>query len=212
MKHKPWIILIIFGICLLFVFNFPKPIIKNDYNVQNNKKFILPSWHIVFEGSLAEALEANPGTGKTGFLEIFWINHTTTPTVTYKQNISSILENWCVVNMPGLTPYASIDNFDVTISGSSSFDILARTRWNKTNAWDYNKAIFDVTAVRVNISTSGGGITIPLTTSGTNIASRNNTGENYLWVNTYWNNGGSGYYIQRNAVCVVTQIRLEALY
>jgi hypothetical protein len=168
-------------------------------------------WRILWEGSLAEAVENNPAGG-TGFLEIFWINHTATPATTFKQNSSTTLEAWCVANMPGLTPYANLDNFNVTISSSKLFDIVVRCSWNKTVAFDYSKSQFDVAAVRVNISVTGGGITIPITPCGSTVASYNNSGAAKLWTNTYWNNAGTGYYIAKNGVCTIAQIRLEALY
>ena len=205
MKNKAWILLFIIG--LVLVLCFPKPGLIQEINKTINNK----QWHIIFEGNLAQAIENNP-TGGTGFLEIFFINHTTTPSITFKQNSSSTLESWCVTNMPGLTPYANLDNFDVTISSSKLFDIVVRCSWNKTIAFDYNKNIFDMSSVRVNISTSGGGITISLSTSGINVASYNSSTAQKLWTNTYWNNGGTGYYIQKGGTCIISQIRLEGLY
>lgn len=172
----------------------------------------IPTWHVIWQGSLAEAAEANPGTGKSGFLEIFWINHTATPATAFLQNNSATLEAWCVANMPGKTPYASADSFNVQIASNVGFDIVVRCRWNKTNCWDYSKGMFIGTDIRVNISVSGGGITIAGTTSGTNVMSRNNTGENYLWTNTYWQNGGNAYYIQKGATSTVASISLQARY
>jgi len=172
----------------------------------------IPTWHVIWEGSLAEAAEANPGTGASGFLEIFWINHTATPATAYLQNTSATLEAWCVANMPGLTPYASADNFNVQIASNKLFDIVVRCRWNKTVCFDYNKNMFIGVDVRVNISVSGGGITISGASSGTNVNSYNSSTANYLWTNTYWNSGGTGYYIQKGGTSTVAYISLQARY
>lgn len=191
----------VFVVVMFALYSIPKPTMKYE-----------PSWHVVWEGTLAEASEANPGSGASGFLEIFWINHTATPATAYLQNTSATLEAWCVANMPGKTPYASADNFNVQIASNKLFDIVVRCRWNKTNAFDYSLSQFVGSDVRVNISASGGGITINGATSGVNVESLNNSAKDYLWTNTYWNNGGSGYYIQKGTTCTVTYISIQARY
>ena len=53
----------VFVVCfLLGTKMIPSPVLKQDDD---------RVWHVVWEGSLAEATEANPGAGASGFLEVF---------------------------------------------------------------------------------------------------------------------------------------------
>ena len=80
--------------------------------------------------------ENNPGSGASGFLEIFFINHSTAPENAYLQNTSATLESWCVANMAGKTPYGSADEFHVELASEVSFDIVVRVRFNRTHAYE----------------------------------------------------------------------------
>jgi len=176
-----------------------------------------PTWHILWEGTLAEATEANPGTGVSGFLEIFFLNHSATPSAAYDTNVSSEMETWANASLDadgaaGTTnhAYATADNFNLTLKWGTTMDIVVRCRWNKTNAFD--GAMFQNTSCRINITMAGGGITILGTTSGTNIVSSNETDHTYIWINVYWNNAHSGYTLAKNGISLVSQISIQAKY
>jgi len=162
-------------------------------------------WRTIYRGALAEA---DPGSGESGFLEIFFINHTTTPGTAYKQNTSASLEAWCVANMTGKTPYATADNFNVSLQHSVYFNIVVRCRFNKTHAW--NGTMFMNNSCRVNITLTGD-ITISDVT-GSNVETRNDTSESYIWINTYWDNSGAGYILWKDETADITEISIEAQY
>jgi hypothetical protein len=196
----------IFLICFVLVFQVPQPRLKT-----------VPTWHVIWEGSLAEATEANPGAGASGFLEIYFINHTATPTTAYDTNTSSLFETWCNASLDadgaaGTTnhAYATADNFNLTVKWGVAMDVVCRARWNRTHAYDGSK--FIGSDCRINITMAGGGITILGTTSGTNCISENQTDETYIWINVYWTNGGAGYVLNKNGISLVSQISIQAKY
>lgn len=176
-----------------------------------------PTWHILWEGSLAEATEANPGAGASGFLEIFFVNHSADPANAYNENTSSVFETWCNASLDadgaaGTTnhAYANADNFHLEVKHSTTMDIVIRARWNATHA--FNGTIYRDSDCRINITASGGGITILGTTSGTNVVSKNGTACEYIWINVYWNNAGAGYVLSKGNTCTISSISIQAKY
>lgn len=165
-------------------------------------------WNIVFKGSIAEAAESNPGAGASGFLEIFFTNHSGSPATAYSENTSATLESWCVANMPGKTPYASADSYNLELDHSVAFDIVVKVRFNKTHAW--NGSAFIDGDTRVNITFSGGGVVIADVT-GTNVVVRNDTSDQFIWVNVYWA-AGAGYDLDKSGTSTNSEISIEARY
>lgn len=170
------------------------------------------TWHVVWEGSLAQAVEADPGAGASGFLEIFFVNHTATPATAYAINTSSNFETWANANLgTGVgNAWANADDFNLQLKHSTAFDVVVRVRYNKTHAW--NGTAFLAGDTRVNITASGGGVTISGATSGTNVESYNNTGMDYIWINVYWNNTVDGYQLSKGGTCAISQISIQAKY
>lgn len=159
--------------------------------------------------------EGNPGAGASGFLEIFFINHTASPTVAYLENTSSTLESWCTSNMAGKTPYANADNFNVELASEVSFDIVVRVRFNKTHAWETNKFIGSDTDCQITTSCTGwaDGENDANTSATHRVESRNNTGEDYIWINFVWNaDDNNGYQLADDGVLTISEIYIEAKF
>ena len=174
----------------------PTPVLEHDDK----------SWHIVWRGSLAQAAEGTPTGG--GFLEFFMLNHSATPATAYDDNVSGNFETWATANSGG---YVNADAFNMHIAHSTAFDLVCRVRFNKTHCWNAGGGYFDGSRTRVNVTTSGGGITIADST-GTNVESANNSGYTYIWINVYWNNAGAGYQLNAGGNCTVAEFSIEAEY
>lgn len=170
-----------------------------------------PSWHIVWEGSLAEAAEGNPGAGASGFLEIFFTNHSSSGTTAYDTNTSSTFETWADAALAagGGNAWASGDAFNLQLKHSTTFDVVVRCRFNRTVA--HNGTMFRDADCRVNLTAAGGGINIAGTT-GTNCVSQNVTTNDYIWINVYWNNTNAGYTLGKGQTCTITEISIQAKY
>lgn len=171
------------------------------------------TWHVIWEGSLAEAAEASPAAGASAFLEIFFVNHSNTGTTTYDTNTSSDFETWANAHLAagGGNAWANADAFNLQLKHSVDFDIVVRCRFNATHAW--NGTMFRDSDCRVNITASGGGITIAGTVSGTNAVSKNHTTDlSYIWINTYWNNSNAGYTLAKGSTCTISEISIQAKY
>jgi len=199
-SSKAGIFLGIFLVCFILIMN-----------VQIEEE---PKWRVIWKGSLAEAAEADPGAGASGFLEVFFINHTATPTTAYDENSSATLESWCVANMPGKTPYANADSFYVELQSEQSFDFVVRARFNKTHCWDVDKFIGARTRVRITVTSSdwadGENIADAI---GGRVESYNNTGADYIWENFYWNaDDNNGYQITDDGTITISEISIEAQF
>lgn len=169
-----------------------------------------PGWHIVWEGSLAEAAEGDPGSGVSGFLEIFFVNHTDTESI-YARNDSSTFETWANAALAagGGNAWANDDLFNLQLKHSTSFNIVVRCRFNRTVA--FNGTMFRDADCRVNLTAAGGGITISDVT-GTNEVSQNVTTNEYIWINVVWDNSNAGYSLGKGQTCDITEISIEAKY
>ena len=161
--------------------------------------------------------EGNPGSGASGFLEIFWINISTQDSGGYWSNTSSTHETWSDANMPGCSPnaWASADNFDIqSFESEKTFVIMVRARFNKTHAWEtdhFNQADCDV-HITVTCTSWAVGSNINNVTAEHSNETRNSTGEDYIWINYIWDNGGTGYQIADDAVMTTSEIYIEARF
>ena len=161
------------------------------------------SWHVLWEGSLADIAraEADPGSGASGILEVYIYPHDVDPGTTYAENTSATLETASL-------GYADADDTNIDIPHSTAFDIVVRVRGNKTHCW--NGTDFIDSYLRVNITSAD--LSISALSAMTGVISENNSGKNYLWMNFYINGGGSGYSIIRDATAEITAIKFEAYY
>lgn len=147
------------------------------------------TWQVVWSGNLVEAAEADPGSGASGFLEIFYVNHSEDPVAAYEENTSATIEGWCTAGYG----YATTDEFDLQLSSAVTFDIVVRARFNKTHAWETDK--FIGSDVRVNITHTGLDGNPISDENGTRVETHNDSSDEYLWCNFYFNNNGDGYSI-----------------
>jgi len=156
--------------------------------------------------------EGDPGAGASGFLEVFFINHSASPTTCYDENSSTTLEGWCTAAGLG---YNTTDDFYQEIASEVSFDIVVRCRFNKTHVWESTKFIDSRADCQITTTcTSWADGENDANTSATNrVVSRNNTGEDYIWINFVWNaDDNNGYQINDGATLTVTEIYIEAQY
>lgn len=184
---------------LLIVFSMPQPVLVEDEG----------TYRVIWKGNLASAAEGNPGSGASGFLEIFYVNHSGAPAGAYEENTSATIEGWCTAGYG----YASADNFLLQISSAVTFDIVVRVRFNKTHAWETDK--FIDTDCRVNITHTGLDGNAISDVTGTNVITHNDSSDEYIWINVYWDNSGSGYTIAAGGTWdsnQCTEISIEAKY
>lgn len=173
----------------------------------NNDKDTEAVWHKVasWDPSLvplgAEASQAN-----SGFLGIYFCNHTAAPATAYKYNNSGLFENWSNDNGFG---YAHIDSFDLTFTSTNAFDIVVRCKFVKaTGPW--NGTGWRSTWVRVNITLSSGVVISDVT--GTWIESFNSSSKESYFGNVYWDNSGSGYTLAAGDLSNIVEVSIEAKY
>jgi len=160
--------------------------------------------------------EGNPGAGASGFLEIFFMNISSDNATGYGLNTSSTHETWSDANMPGATPnaYANADEFDIEdFESEKTFVIMVRTRYNKTHAWDTDKFIDTDTDCQITVTCNDWAVGANINNaSGEKNVTRNNTGEDYIWINWIWDNSGTGYQIADDAILTTSEIYIEARF
>lgn len=144
--------------------------------------------------STALAEYTGMGSDESGWLEIFLMPHDATPGTTYDENNSATLESSALA-------YYDTDGWSTTTFPSEiSFDIVVRVRANRTNAYDASIPGFDASDVRCSLTVSGNtgasdwAVGSDFTDSSmTQVVTQNNSAQDFIWMNFYLNNGGSGY-------------------
>ena len=167
------------------------------------------SWHIIWEGSLAEAAE-NQTIGETagGILEVFITNHNAAANSTYTENTSATIEGWCTTNMPGKTPFTGENSVGIELDHTTTWDFLVRVRGNETQC--KRGAIWHGPDLRVRWTSAD--LSVSADTEMWRVESDNTSAKDFLWCNFYHNNTGSGFSISKDQTAEVTSIKLEAYY
>jgi hypothetical protein len=131
-------------------------------------------------------------SGESGWLEIFLMPHDATPGTTYNENNSATLESSALA-------YFDTDGWSTSsFPSETSFDIVVRVRANRTHAYDTDH--FDASDIRCSLTVAGNtgasdwAVGSDFTDSSmTQVVTQNNSAQNFIWMNFYLNNGGSGY-------------------
>jgi len=180
----------------------PRPVLQVDEDTGE--------WHIVWEGNLASAAEANPGTGASGFLSVYFHPHQATPHASYFENSSSNLESNCTTNSLG---FANADDTEVDLAHSTTFDVVVRARGNVSNC-QVGGTWFD-TNLKVQWTSASLAVSADTELSlvgGNASATSNDSAFTYMYMNFWDDNGGTGYTISQDQSLEITSIKLLAYY
>lgn len=125
------------------------------------------------------------GSSNGGVLQVYIYKHQASPGIAYATNLSNV-SAFC---------YAWANNLNVAMTGNVpyglTFDIVYKVRVNVSEAFDTIGSVWMETWVRSNITCANLGITPDTPMVGVQIS--NNT--DWMWMNFYINNVGSGYTI-----------------
>jgi len=141
------------------------------------------------------AEEADPGAGKSGILEIFVIDHANRP-ANYALNISE--------GASYVLGYGNATSFSINIPHDTAFDIVVKCRANTTHAYNNSGSNWETDWIRCILNATGA-ITINEDMSETEITNNSN----YIWVNYWIDNSGSGYTIGRDETLNIGTIKFE---
>ena len=167
------------------------------------------SWHEVMVWSKEDGLEwlgAEASEAASGYLGIYFVNHSASPDTAYTRNASTSLENYSKDNN---FDYAAADNFDLSFSTSDAFDIVVRCKFVQASG-PWNGTGWRDTWVRVNITLSGGVVISDET--GTWCETYNSSSSESYFGNVYWDNSGSGYVLAAGDSADITEVSIEAKY
>jgi len=167
------------------------------------------SWQVIWEGSLAQAAEADPGSGASGFLSVYFHPHQT-DIGGYLENTSADLETNCTGAGLG---FANADDTEVDLAHSTEFDVVVRVRGNATNC--KVGAVFYDTNLKVQWTCAGlsvAGDTELTLGGGEAKTTSNNTAYEYLIMNFFDTNSGSGFTISQDQTVEISSIKLLAYY
>lgn len=166
---------------LVVAFTVPRPMVVFDEDTLE--------WHVIWKGNAATAAEADPGSGlESGWLSFFCFDYAETPATSLATNATAgNYDTWG--NVSG---YQNTDNaVAMDLKSEDPFYFVARARFNKTHCWDDTKFIDTRCSIRLTVS---GDETIS-DVEGTIAVSYNNTGEEWIWLNFWWDDGDDGYRI-----------------
>ena len=181
----------LFILCMLIWLSAgPYPTIQDD-----------KGWHIVWEGSFAEAMEETTISGDgSGIIGIYFVN--TSDAGGRAQNATYTIQGWC--NASGFG-YCNADDQQVDLKSSTNFEIWVRIRANATIA-KRGANWFD-SDIRVRITSAD--MSIGADTACTNYVSSNNSAYTFLYVNCVL---AGPYTISKGQTLQITSIKFEAYY
>lgn len=123
----------------------------------------------------------------SGFLEIIIYPTDGSPAVTYAENNTATLE-------AGALAYFDTDGWTGSIDSNTPFDIIVRVRGNASDM--KNATMFKDSRCRVTLNVTGDWwVGSDISEYGTCVVTQNSSSDDFIWMNFYWNNGGSGYSI-----------------
>lgn len=166
-------------------------------------------FQLIMDTALAEY--AGLGGGASGWLEIYLYPHDANPAATYAENTSATLEAASLA-------YFDTDGWSTTTFPSeTSFDIVIRCRFNRTHCYKTDK--FIDTRARVSLTVDGhtgvGDWAVGSDfsdSSMTGVVSHNSTGADFIWINYYLNNTGTGYQLADDGQLDFSAPKIEAKY
>jgi len=200
-RSMAFVSILVIGIMVSYM-TLPTPVLEQDTETG--------SWHIVWEGNLAQAAEADPGAGASGFLSVYFHPHQADNMTNYMENSSSNLETNCTDADLG---FANADDTEVDLKHSTEFDVLFRVRGNATNCkvgavwFDTNLKIQWTCA---DLSVGADTELVVGTSDGRWTA--NDTDFTYLYMNFWDDNAGAGFTISQDQTVEITSIKLLAYY
>jgi hypothetical protein len=158
-------------------------------------------WHIIQEITMSELIlsplgEATPTGG--GWLAFFLYDYDENPTSLRSNATSGGYDSW--VNVTG---YADSDNWNMDLKSENATYYVCRVRFNQTQCWNGTAFRGERCRVTLNVTGDASGALTATTVYGNDTAetwgggmiSRNNTGEDYIWINFFWDDNSDGYWI-----------------
>ena len=188
------------------------PIEREDLIASINNNDVVvdePGWEKVMVWSKEDGLQwlgAEASQANSGYLGIYFCNHSASPDTAYTRNASTNLENYSKDNS---FDYAAADNFDLSFSTSNAFDIVVRCKFVRASG-PWNGTGWRDTWVRVNITLTGGVVISDET--GTWCETYNSSSSGSYYGNVYWDNSGSGYVLAAGDSADITEVSIEAKY
>lgn len=163
-------------------------------------------WVTVAAFDLRSLGEATPSGVESLFLATWGLNYTgCTPATDLAANHTS----WSAA-LDNVSWYADADGFSEDCPSGEGWYFVVRVRWNRTHAYDDENNQWIGTNTRVNITTSGDETIAG--TSGTLVESYNDSTQDFMWCNYYWDDSDNGYRVTADGSITISEIKLEAKY
>ena len=164
-------------------------------------------------GKLTPLAEFAPDAGNSSWLAFFCYDYAENPTSLRSNASGGGYDSWG--NVSG---YADSDNWNMDLKSEDPFYFVCRVRFNKTHCW--GDSMFKGSRCRVTLTVTGDETITTVTLYGNNTAnnsgggypSRNNTGEEQIWINFFWDDNNDGYQITDDGTLTISTITIEARY
>jgi hypothetical protein len=154
-------------------------------------------WNIV------GAADADPGAGSSGIINVFIYPHSANPGADYATNLT---EGNAYAHFP--TPGGLNRALEGDVPYDTEFDIIVLARFNTTHAYNSSGSTWETSWTRANMTCADLGIGALTAMTGVQTA----TSGDYMWVQFYLNNAGSGYTITHGASVNVTALVVQAYF
>lgn len=143
------------------------------------------TWQIVMYMNSAQAENVVLGSAESGWLSTFLLDYAEVAATVLAANATDWSTDATAMG------YVDTDNTNDDIRSNDPFFFVVRARFNQTHAMD--DAIFKNGSCACYLTVSGSEtITNVL---GVHAISRNNSADDFIWINFYWDDGVDGYRI-----------------
>lgn len=190
----------VIGIMVSLIFTFSVSVMIQEVNPFNPEPDV--KWHEIarITPEMLVTGDYDPGAGVSGWLSMFLLDYAQDPATVLANNAT----DWSTAGTA--FGYVDADAQTIDIAYGRPFYFVVRARFNDSVKDGGN---FQDSRCRVNLTTTGDETISGVL--GTAVVSQNDSSDDFIWINFYWDEGATGYEILMDG-SIDWSIVIEARY
>jgi hypothetical protein len=152
-----------------------------------------PTWH-----TIPWVGEYDPGAGNSGILDLFFYEYCASPATNYSTNLTAGDAKTYL--------YVDADDWNSEIRHTDAWDVVVRVRANKDHCYDSE---WNLSRMRMRMNSTSYSLTDSALTA---VQVDNNSASDYVYVQFYHQNAGSGFTISLDQTVAFENIYFQVYY